>query len=178
MDFRSAMTKNPLHTFIFFIGWLLYATQALAFNDVELSIWSNEVIVSAYTLSADTLLASQKSLARYFTNTAWVDYTKALQTSKLNDAIQKNNYTVSAVALLPPTVKTLREGIEWQATMPLLVLYKNNDYQQKQTLEVVITFVKAKANEGVRGLAITSFNTTISTAPCRCAQWSKTKTFV
>ncbi len=161
-----------------FLFWLIYSPQLAAASETALYLWANEVIVTAYTLSANNILARQKDLAKYFTTKAWIEYTKAVQTAKLSDSIQKNNYTVSAVALLPPTIQVLHEGVEWQATMPLLVLYKNKDYQQKQTLEVVVTMVKAQANEGVRGLAATSFTTTTTAAPCNCTQLSRTKTIV
>ena len=173
MDYIRA--RRFLYGFLF---WLIYSPQVAAVSEPELSVWINQVIVEAYTLSADNLLYRQKDIAKYFTSAAWIEYTKALQTSKLNDSILKNNYTVSAVALLPPAIKVLKEDTEWQGTMPLLVLYKSKDYQQKQTLTVVITLTKAKAGEGVRGLAVTSFTTTVGQSPCRCEHRSQTHLFV
>ncbi|MCR9192558.1 MAG: DotI/IcmL family type IV secretion protein [Gammaproteobacteria bacterium] len=146
-------------------------------SDSDLSVWANEAIVSAYTFTADNFLARQKEIAKYFTAKSWITYTKALETAKLKESVQKNKYEVSAVALLPPTIKLINNGKEWQANMPLMVLYKNKSYQQKQTLAVVITFA-AQSNEGVRGLALTSFNTTITTPACRCEKPTITKTFV
>lgn len=147
-------------------------------NEVDLSIWANESIVSTYTFSAANFLDRQKQIAKYFSSQGWINYNKALQAAKLQESVQKNNYEVSAVALLPPTIKTLPATNEWQATMPLLVLYKNKDYQQKQTLQVVITFMPAKGNEGVRGLVLTSFTTTITTPACRCEHSSPFNIYV
>lgn len=153
--------------------WLCMLPQLCYANPspTDLSVWVNEAIVTTYTLTAENFLSRQKEIATYFTSQGWIDYTKAQQAAKLNDAIKKNNYAVSAVALLPPTIKSLHDKAEWQATMPLLVLYKNQDYQQKQTLSVTVTFIKTKSNaEGVRGLALSSFTATITAPPCPCDQ--------
>lgn len=170
------------HKIYFLPGcWLLFLSMMVNLcyavpSDGDLSVWANEAIVNTYTFSANNFLNRQKEIAKYFTTQAWVNYNKALQASKLNEAIQKNNYTVSSVALLPPTLKNI--GKEWQATMPLLVLYANAHYQQKQTLAVVITFTTAQANEGVRGLVLTSFTTTVTAPPCRCEGSRGTNTIV
>jgi hypothetical protein len=50
--------------------------------------------------------------------------------------------------------------------MPVLVLYENPQYKQKQTLDVKITF--SKSDKGVRGLAITSLQTKPIKDPCLC----------
>jgi hypothetical protein len=148
--------------------WLHCAFSYAIPSETELSVWANEAIVTTYTFSAEHFLDRQKAIAKYFTSQGWINFTKAIQAAKLQESVEKNNYTTSAVALLPPTIKFLSASNEWQAKMPLLVLYKNKDDQQKQTLEVVITFISSKAPEGVRGLAITSFTTTITTPACRC----------
>lgn len=158
--------------------WLTGNFCQAAPNEVDLSIWANESIVSTYTFSAANFLERQKQIAKYFSTQGWINYNKALQASKLQESVQKNNYEVSAVALLPPKIKALPATNEWQATMPLLVLYKNKEYQQKQTLEVVITFMPAKENEGVRGLVLTSFTTTITTPACRCERPSPFNIYV
>ena len=158
--------------------WLLSSITYAMPSDSDLSVWANEAIVSAYTFDANNFLARQQSTAKYFTTEAWINYTRALQAAKLLESVQKHNYAVSAVALLPPTVKLLKDSKEWQAKMPLLVLYKGSDYQQKQSLEVVITFQEAKKNEGIRGLALTSFTTSVTTPACRCDQELRAKAVV
>ena len=160
------------HSFVttllgFFFGFLSNSCYA-APSEIDLSVWANEAIVATYTFSASNFLDRQKQIAKYFSSQGWINYNKALVASKLQDSVQKNNYEVSAVALLPPVIKTIVKTNEWEATMPLLVLYKNKEYQQKQTLSVVITFMPAKENEGVRGLVLTSFTTTVTTPACRC----------
>lgn len=155
--------------------WSICTACLASPSETDLSVWVNEAIVNTYTLSADNFLNRQKAIAKYFTTQGWINFNQALQAAKLQDSIVSNHYTVSAVALLPPTIKVLTANQAWQAKMPLLVLYKGPQDQQKQTLEVVITFVSAKNNEGVRGLALTSFTTTITTPACRCERGSKTK---
>jgi hypothetical protein len=147
-------------------------------NDVALSVWANEAIVSAYTFNDTNLLQRQKDIAKYFTAQAWIAFSKAITTAKLKESVEQNHYKVSAVALLPPTIKQLNPKGEWQATMPLMVLYKNPEYQQKQTLNVVITFILTKPGIGIRGFAISSFNSTVKTPACRCENRYGTKTIV
>lgn len=171
MDYDSQRLFRHCITSLFL--WLSCTLAYGTPNEADLSVWVNEAIVSTYTFSSENFLARQKAIAKYFTTQGWINYTKALEAAKLKDSVEKNNYTVSAVALLPPTIQFLSASNEWQAKMPLLVLYKNKDYQQKQTLEVIITFVSAKEHEGVRGLALTSFTTTISTPSCRCEKGTK-----
>lgn len=180
MDYDSK--RQPLVRYLFglliwFTGFISNLSYALP-NESDMSVWVNEAIVATYTFSAENFLARQKEIAKYFTPDSWIKYTKALQSSKLKESVLKNDYSVSAVALLPPTIQTLKGSSEWQATMPLVVLYKNKSYQQKQTLTVVITFVPAKTPVGVRGLAVTSFTATVTTPACRCERDSVTRTIV
>ncbi len=142
--------------------------QALADTDAtQLAVWANEAIVATYTYDYQNFLPQQKGIAQYFTYKAWKDYSQALSDSKLPDEIQKNNYYVSAVATLPPVIKSIRPGY-WQAIMPLLVVYKNPQYQQKQTLEVTLEFTTAPSGQGTRGLAITSLQAKVIKPACQC----------
>lgn len=136
-------------------------------DNIPLLVWTNEAIVATYTYNSNNLLARQREIAKYFTAQAWIDYTAALQRAKILEAVKQNAYDVSAVALLPPLLKKL-DAQTWQANMPLAVLYKNSQYQQKQTLDVTVTFTTAPVGQGVRGLSITSFQTKITKPPCRC----------
>lgn len=136
-------------------------------NNVQLAVWANEAIVATYTFDYKNFIAQQRGIAAYFTADAWIAYSKALNASKLPDAVLSNSYFVNAVATLPPEIMLIKPG-QWRAIMPLLVTYKNAQYQQKQTLRVTINFSEAVAGQGVRGLAINSFQSTVSEAPCRC----------
>jgi hypothetical protein len=48
------------------------------------------------------------------------------------------------------------------------VVYKNPQYQQKQTLEVTIQFETAASGQGVRGLAISNLISKTTQKPCQC----------
>ncbi len=149
--------------------WFFVCTNSLyaQTNDITLAVWANEAIVSTYTYNASNFLSRQKEIAHYFTATGWINFSKALQASKLPETIKKNNYTVSAVALMPPSIKTIRTN-QWQAIMPILVVYQNPSFQQQQTLEVILNFTQAPQNQGVRGLIISSIQTKITKPPCQC----------
>lgn len=136
-------------------------------TETQRAVWANEAIVSAYTYSFQNFLPRQKEIAQYFTSKAWIAYSKALQDSKLPESVQKNSYVVSAVATSPPIITALNAN-EWRAIMPLLVVYKNPQYQQKQTLEVTVDFIQTDSNLGVRGMAIENFHAKIVTLACKC----------
>jgi hypothetical protein len=133
----------------------------------ELSVWVNEAIVSAYTYDYQNFLDQQKKLAHYFTAQGWIDFTTAITKAKLPETIASNQYFVSTVALLPPSIKQLRPDV-WEGKMPVLTLYKNPQYQQKQTQEITIQFQAVSTEQGVRGLAIMSLQSTIIAPPCEC----------
>lgn len=154
---------------IFFFCFALFFPLSLfaAPDDTELAVWANEAIVATYTYNYKNFLPRQKEIAAYFTADGWIAYSKALNDAKLPDAVQKNSYYVSAVATLPPKVKLMRANY-WQAVMPLLVVYQNPQYQQKQTVEVTIEFTAVPSGQGVRGLAMTSLQSKQVTPSCQC----------
>jgi len=158
---------------LFCIALLTLSFQAhTAPDNTELSVWANEAIVATYTYNFQNFMARQKEIAKYFTATGWITYSKALQDAKLPEAVQQNSYEVTSVATLPPTIKTINKQ-QWQAIMPLLVVYKNPQYQQKQTLEITLNFIKAPEGQGVRGLSITSLLAKVAKPMCRCSNESK-----
>lgn len=137
-----------------------------------LVVWVSDAVVATYTFDFANLIKQQKAIARYFTADAWMQYTKALTDSKLLDTVKNNSYYVSAVPLLPPTIKKITKN-EWIAEIPILVIYQNPAYKQKQTLKVTVDFVKTDA-EGKNGFAIKSLNSVVTEQPCQCAN-SKVK---
>ena len=137
-------------------------------NATELNVWANEAIVATYSFSAQNFMLQQRNIAKYFTAKSWIAYSKALQEAKLPEIVAKNNYIVSSVALMPPVIKMVAKD-EWQAIMPTLVVYTNPTAQQKQTLDVTITFKTQPDNLGVRGLAITSLQSKVTKEPCACS---------
>ncbi|ASQ47268.1 DotI/IcmL family type IV secretion protein [Legionella clemsonensis] len=155
---------------------LVLSTTGFAVPDnTQLAVWANEAIVATYTFDYNNFLPRQKEIAKYFTAAGWTAYSTALNTSKLPEAVKKNYYSVSAVATLPPTIKTIN-ATQWEATMPLLVLYKNPQYQQKQNLLVTIIFIQAPSGQGVRGLAIASLQSKVTQPPCVCQPQNEEET--
>lgn len=156
--------KRILALVLLLAGDLVHA----AMDKAQMSVWVNEAIVQTYTYQYDDYLQRQKVFSQYFTAEGWIDYIKALNQSKLLDAVKKNKYKVSAVATMPPTI-TVSAPHHWKAVMPLLVRYKGPEYEQKQVLEVTLDFTEASSKQGVRGLAITSINVKKSSPPCPCS---------
>lgn len=143
-----------------------FSSQA-AFNPTELSVWANEASVATYSYDYKNFMQRQKEIAKYFTAAAWTNYSAALLASKVPETVKTNSYFVSAVPLMPPTIKATGPN-QWQANMPLLVVYQNPQYRQKQTLDVTINFIQAPSGQGQRGLAITSFQTKPIKPACKC----------
>lgn len=137
-------------------------------DTAQLAVWANEAIVATYTYDFKNYLQQQKTIAKYFTSQGWITYSKALNDSKLPEAVQKNSYFVSAVATQPPKMVTL-DPTHWQAVMPILVVYKNPQYQQQQNLKVTLSFTTAPEGQGVRGLTITNLKTVAIDPPCTCS---------
>ena len=156
--------KTSLLLCVFF---LLSKSLMAASYSVPLAVWANEAIVATYTFTHQDFLKRQKEIAKYFTSEGWINYTKALQQSGLPESVKQNQYDVSAVATSPPEIKKLSEDT-WQAVMPLLVIYKNPQYLQKQTLQVTILFTEVPKGQGVRGMAISSLKSKIKQPACRC----------
>lgn len=152
------------------LAWVLLAISfevQAAWSDAQLAVWANEAIVGTYSYNYKNFMQQQKDIAKYFTAEGWTSYSNALLASKIPDVVKTNSYFVSAVATSPPTVKALAAN-HWQAEMPLLVVYKNSQYQQKQTLEVTIDFIQAPTGQGIRGLAIRSLDAKVVKPACRC----------
>ena len=136
-------------------------------EQVALSVWVNEAIVATYSYNYKSYLDDQKQIAKYFTADGWMAYSKALNDSKLPEAVQKNLYFVNAVSTEPPVITTI-DPTHWKATMPLLVVYHNPQYKQHQTLKVSIYFETAPSGQGIRGLSISNLQSVVSKPPCQC----------
>ncbi len=162
--------------FLFFSIYLINGLAHAAANAVQPAVWANEAIIASYTLDHEHFIEQEKALAKYFTSAGWVDYSQAMQASNLPLQIKANTYVVTAVATLPPTLKSMPNG-GWEATMPILVLYKNPAYSQKQDLNVVLKFVES-TTQGVRGFAIQSLKSTVITPPCQCSKSRQGATIV
>ena len=137
-------------------------------GDIQLALWVNEAIITTYTYNYGNYLTQQKTIASYYTAKGWIAYSNALIASKLPEAVEKNKYYVSAVATMPPQITKLHDNY-WRAMMPILVIYKNPQYQQKQSLNITLEFSTTTNGLGVRGLAITSLQSKIIKPPCQCA---------
>lgn len=152
------------------LGFSLGSYAQTTPEDIQRSVWVNEAIVATYTFSDVNFLQRQKEIAKYFTAQGWIHYSKALQDSQLPDVVKKKAYSVSAVATMPPEIT--KKDNQWQAKMPLLVVYSNPNYKQKQVLNVMLTFTDTPTGAGVRGMAITDLQSTISQPPCECVKQS------
>lgn len=162
--------KNKLIIFqrLTFWGLLLINSFGYAAPDkVQLVVWAQEAIIATYTFNYKTFVADQKAIAKYYSSAGWINYSDALIKSKLPEAVQKNNYDVNAVATQPAVLTNL-DANHWQVTMPILVVYKNPQYQQQQNLDITLKFATAPDGQGVRGFTVNSLQAVAAKPPCQC----------
>lgn len=157
--------KTSFLTVLIFFSYALKARAAQ--DESQMSVWVNEAVVATNSYNYQNFMERQKAIAHYFSAEAWINYSKAFQESGIPQKVQQKHYTVSAVATLPPTIKPLAQN-QWEATMPIIVLYTSPEQKQKQTLTITIHFQKAPEGQGIRGLHITSFLSKADTAACVC----------
>ncbi|MCL5272466.1 MAG: DotI/IcmL family type IV secretion protein [Gammaproteobacteria bacterium] len=156
--------------FAFITSMLLLSAIQTGYSAPErapLAVWVNEAIVATYTYDFKNYLQQQKDIAKYFTANGWISYSKALIDSKLPETVNKNSYEVSAVATQPPVIADV-DPTHWLASMPVLVVYKNPQYQQQQHLKITLGFTQVPSGQGVRGFAITSLQSKVIKPPCEC----------
>ncbi len=159
--------NNKFRSLAFMLFALLSQLTHAGPEQAPMAVWVNEAIVATYSYSYKNYLQDQKQIAKYFTAEGWIAYSKALSDSKLPEAVQKNLYYVSAVATEPPVITTI-DTSHWKATMNLLVMYKNPQYKQSQTLKVNIEFGVAPAGQGVRGFSMDSLQSVVIKPSCQC----------
>ncbi len=144
------MFKNKaIAQYLITISLLIKVSFALAtikppIDNIKVKVFSNTAIVSLYDFSYKNYLSRQKQTARFFTSKGWFALTKALIASNLNTNVAKNKYTVTSVATAPPTIKNqgLKQGLyHWQVIMPVMIIYKNPEYQQVQYLNVTLNLI-------------------------------------
>ncbi len=140
-------------------------------DNIQRAVWVNEAIIATYTYDSQNFMSRQKDIAKYYTANGWMNYSKALHSSNIPEMVKKNSYSVSAVATMPPEVNNINgDANQWQAIMPILVIYKNATYKQKQLLKIKMTFVTAPSGTGVRGFAITNLQATVTEPACQCSR--------
>lgn len=127
---------------LLFVSMSVTAAVKAPKPDVAVKVFANTAIVSVYDFSYKNIVSSHKQAAVYFSGTGWIALTKAFQSADLLGTVVKHRYEVSAVATRPPKItdKGLKDsGYQWQVDMPIMVVFKNDDYQQVQYLDVTAT---------------------------------------
>ncbi len=152
---------------------LLPISQAFAIrapaSDIDAKILTNKAVISVYTYSYNNIEQRQQQTAMLFTSNGWVAFIKAFIKSGIKANVEKHRYHVTSVATAPVKIdkKVLTRGIfNWYTTMPVMVVYKNDDYQQVQYLNAHVHIVYQK------GLKVQEFKISKG-EPVYCKQNSK-----
>lgn len=146
-------------------------TSFLCFAGPEqaaMNVWVSEAVVATYSYDYKDFLLQQQHIAKYFTADGWINYSKALKDSKLPEAVAKNHYEVSAIPIDTPQVHQVDPN-HWNASIKLLVIYKNATYKQHQMLNVDVNITTAPSGQGIRGLSVSNLKSTLIKEPCQCA---------
>lgn len=157
-----------LRILLCFWAMVVHAEAVVAPSSTTLSVWVNEAIVATYSYDYQHHLDQQSRISHYFSATGWVEYSRAFLQSKVLENVEKNKYAVSAVALAPPEVTSSGAG-KWTGKMPVVVVYKNPQFEQRQTLMVTIAFEQVPEGTGVRRFAIKTFQAVVYKPTCSCA---------
>ena len=155
---------------LFYISiFIAHFTNAFALAPtVPLQVWTNEAIVNLYDFTAGNWLARQKDMAQYFTAEAWIAYEAALKKTQLITQVTENSFSVSAVSTAPPEVKSINAK-SWNAKMPILVQFKNENGVQVQNFEINLKIIKVN-DGGLRGFAIQQYGSKVLKELCACTQ--------
>lgn len=159
------MTHFTRKILLLFLMLFFKSSQALE-PSVPMQVWVNQAIINLFTYSYDNWDARQKDMASYFTPDAWQAFQNAVAKSNIISQVKQNKYNVSAVATLPPTIKTIGKNI-YQVDMPILVAYKNENDTQVQNLVITLHVFDTNAT-GLGQFAINQFLSKIDTTPCSC----------
>ena len=133
---------------------------------VAMQIWVNQAIVNVYTFSYKDLPQRQKDMAAYFTPDAWKAFLDAMNQSNIITQTTKSQLTVSAVATLPPTIKSIGKNL-YEAQMPILVSFTGSTGTEVQHLIIKLHIFKTE-NSGFGEFALNQFQASIDKAPCSC----------
>lgn len=129
---------------IMMVGISAYAQVVAPVDDIKVKVFANTAIVSIYDFNYANYLQRQKATATMFTGKGWAAFNKALTQSQLLNNVKSHRYTVTSVATAPPHIvkRGLTQGeYGWQVVMPTLVVFKNNDFQQVQYLDVTVNLL-------------------------------------
>lgn len=142
------MKKSTLISIVF--SFLALATQMAFANDGEMQVKSPveaskvnmfavTTLFAVYDFDHSNILPRQKNAATMFTSDGWANFLSAMNKSKLVDSVKKNKYIVTTTPLRPAkiTKQALKYGVYyWDVELPAMIVFKNDDFQQVQYLNI------------------------------------------
>lgn len=162
------MRRTITLLFILF-GLSAYAQVVAPVDEIKVKVFANTAIISIYDFNFNNALARQKATATMFTGKGWAAFNKALTQSQLLNTVKSHRFTVTSVATAPPRIisQGLNQGeYGWQVMMPTMVVFKNNEFQQVQYLDITLNVLWQGR------LLVNEFHAKKGKAPA-CAQTTK-----
>lgn len=111
----------------------------------EIEDWVTQAASDALTMGPKDYALRTKAARRYFTSAGYKNYQKSLVSTKLEQVLAAQNYTLSTIVAARPIVREQGEqsGIyKWRVTVPLLMSYtdalnKSQSYKLQIKAEIV-----------------------------------------
>ena len=130
-DGNSAADNTPLHI------------PLLANPEIE--DWITQAAADALTMSPQNYAARTKAAQRYFSPAGYADYGASLASTKLEQVLRTQNYTLTTIVAAKPIVHEQGEqdGVyKWRLSVPLLMSYtdalqKSQSYKLQIKAEIV-----------------------------------------
>ena len=164
-NIKRQSRENMRQIFLFILLCFTKNLHAIE-PSVPMQTWVNQAIVNVYTFSYKDWKQRQKDMAAYFTPDAWKAFLAAMNQSNMITQTTKSQLTVSAVATLPPTIKSIGKNL-YEAQMPILVSFTGSTGTEVQHLTIKLHVFKTE-NSGFGEFAINQFEASIDKLPCSC----------
>lgn len=124
----------------------LYQISNAPVSEKELSLWAQYAAVKAFDYRFDQLDRQLQQLKSCFTEQGWTGFTEALVQSGNLSIIKDQHLTVSSQISGQSAIKSTKDG-QWQITVPIDVVYQNNQEKFTQSLAVIMIVTKKSSSE-------------------------------
>ncbi|MBK67258.1 MAG: type IV secretion protein IcmL [Rickettsiales bacterium] len=126
-------------------------------SDAALLSWVAQAATETMTFGFHDYKRRLQDSSQYFTRRGWESFTKALQSSRIIEAVEARQQVISAVPGSAPVI--VQEGIinnqyRWVVEMPLVVTYKSGSSSRPDSMMVRLTIVRVPTLDNPSGVGI------------------------
>lgn len=126
-------------------------------SDAALLSWVAQSATETMTFGFHDYKRRLQDASSYFTRRGWESFTKALQDSRIIEAVEARQQVISAVPGSAPVI--VQEGVvnsqyRWVVEMPLVVTYKSGSSSRPDSMMVRLTIVRVPTLDNPSGIGI------------------------